>query len=107
MPKDILTATAAAERMELYCRARPSSPTAVRRPNLSIKSGVWVALMGESVQKGIVGFGATVEAALAAFDEQYFRATRPPNEKIAVRAISRYRMQGAKAQKVKSRLLRE
>jgi hypothetical protein len=36
MPKDILTAMAAKERMELYCMAKPGSPGAVRRPQLSI-----------------------------------------------------------------------
>ena len=82
MPKNILSPLAAAERMELYCSAYPGSPSAICRPKLSIQSSVWVALLGESVQKGIVGFGGTVEAALAAFDAEYFntfrqRKTRP------------------------------
>lgn len=106
MPKDILSATAATERMELYCTARPSSPTAARRPRLSIKSGVWVALLGESVQEGIAGFGATLEAALAAFDKQYLKATRPLNEKTAIRVISRNRTHDASARRVKARFLR-
>ena len=72
MPKNILSPLAAAERMELYCSAYPGSPSAICRPKLSIQSSVWVALLGESVQKGIVGFGGTVEAALAAFDLRSF-----------------------------------
>jgi len=89
MPKDILSATAAAERMELYCIARPSSPSAVHHPQLSIRCGVWVALFGESVRDGIAGFGATVESALGAFDEQYLKATRAPKPETAGGAISR------------------
>ena len=106
MPKDILSATAATVHMELYCVARPSSPTAVRRPHLSIKSGVWVALLGESVQEGIAGFGATVEAALAAFDKQYLKSTRPVNQKTTVRVTSRNRTHDASARRVKARFLR-
>src|SRR5207248_8619050 len=76
MSKNILTALKASERMELYYTAHPTSPSAIRRPQLSIRSGVWVALLGESVRKGIAGFGATVEAALRAFDAQYFNNLR-------------------------------
>src|SRR5436190_7661794 len=81
MPKNILSAMAAAERTELYYMAHPGSPSAVRRPKLSIRSGVWVALLGESVRKGIVGLGATVEMALAAFDAQYLKFIRQPETK--------------------------
>jgi hypothetical protein len=83
MPKNILSAMAAAERMELYYRAHPGSPSAICRPQLSIRCGVWVALLGESVQKGIAGFGATVEAALSAFDAEYFNTLRQRETKPA------------------------
>jgi len=83
MPKDILSEAAAAERMELYYTAYPSSPSAVCRPQLSIRCGVWVALLGESVQEGIAGFGLTVEAALSAFDAQYFNTLRQRKTKPA------------------------
>ncbi len=43
----------------------------MRRPNVSRRGNVWVALLGQSVQDGIVGLGRTVEAALRAFDVQY------------------------------------
>ena len=89
MPKNIFSAVAAAERMELYYIAHPGSPSAVRRPQLSIRSGVWVALLGESVRKGIAGFGGTVEAALAAFDAQYFKMIRQPETKPALIGSSR------------------
>ena len=71
---------AAIERAELYFDAHPGSPSAVRRPNLSQRCGTWVALLGSSVKDGIVGFGPNVEAALRAFDAQYFAAIRPPGE---------------------------
>ncbi len=68
----------AMERMELYCAARPGSPSAARRPQLFLRSHLWIALLGPSVEEGIVGIGPTVEAALRAFDAQYFAGLRPP-----------------------------
>ena len=69
----------ALERMESYCAAHPDSPSAVRRPSLSIRSGLWIALLGPSVGEGIVGIGYSVEAALRAFDIRYMAGIRPPN----------------------------
>lgn len=74
--KDIDQAMAAKERAELYFAANPRSPAAVRRPELSIRSGRWVALLG-GIEDGIVGVGSTVETALRAFDAQYLAARRP------------------------------
>jgi hypothetical protein len=64
--------------MELYCELHPGSPSAVRRPRVLFRAGVWMALLGRSVREGIVGFGSTVEAALRAFDSQYLETLRPP-----------------------------
>jgi hypothetical protein len=58
----------------------PGSPVAVRRPRLFSRSGVWIALLGPSVEGGIVGIGSNVEAALRAFDLQYLDSLRPPAE---------------------------
>ena len=69
----------ASERMESYCTAHPDSPSALRRPNLSFRNGLWIALLGPSVGEGIVGFGGSVEAALRAFDAQYNIRLRPPS----------------------------
>ena len=73
-------AAAAMEQMELYCAARPGSPSAVRRPRLSFRSELWIALLGPSIEEGIVGIGPTVAAALRAFDTQYLAGLRPPIE---------------------------
>jgi hypothetical protein len=73
-------ALAAMEQMELYCQAHPSSPSAVRRPRLFVRGDLWVALLGPSVEEGIVGIGSTVTAALRAFDAQYLAGLRPPAE---------------------------
>ena len=85
-------AAAATEQMELYCRARPGSPSAVRRPQLFFRSELWIAVLGLSVEEGIVGIGPTVTAALRAFDAQYLAGLRPPAEMIrecrAVRSVS-------------------
>jgi hypothetical protein len=68
---------AAMEQMELYCEAHPGSPSAVRRPRLFVRGELWIALLGPSVEEGIVGIGATVTAALRAFDAQYLAGLRP------------------------------
>ena len=73
-------ALAAMEQMELYCQAHPGSPSAVRRPRLFVRGDLWVALLGPSVEEGIVGIGSTVTAALRAFDAQYLAGLRPPAE---------------------------
>ena len=66
----------ALEELESYCAAHPNSPSSVRRPALSIRSGLWIALLGPSVEEGIIGIGLTVEAALRAFDTQYMAGLR-------------------------------
>jgi hypothetical protein len=70
------------ERMELYCAAHPGSPAAVRRPQLLIRGQLWIALLGPSVEEGIVGIGPTVEGALRAFDAQYIAGLRPPDRTV-------------------------
>jgi hypothetical protein len=57
--------------IQSYCVVHPGSPSAVRRPQLSSRGDLWIALLGPSVEKGIVGIGPSVEAALRAFDTQY------------------------------------
>ena len=64
--------------MERYCVEHPRSPAALRRPQILIRGRTCVALLGRNITGGIVGFGATVAAALRAFDVQYLRAVRPP-----------------------------
>jgi hypothetical protein len=74
-------AATAAEQLELYCAAHPESPTALRRPQLSVRGDLWIALLGPSLEDGIVGIGPTVAEALRAFDAQYSTGPRPPNER--------------------------
>ena len=74
----------ALEEMRSYWVAHPSSPAAVRLPVLSIRRGLWMALLGPSVEEGIIGIGSTVEAALRAFDTQYLAALRPPVSATAI-----------------------
>ena len=66
--------------MELYCQANPGSPSAAREPRLFRRSDLWIALLGPSVEEGIVGVGQTVETALRAFDAQYLAGLRPPTK---------------------------
>src|SRR6266403_506299 len=95
-------AATATEQMELYCAARPGSPSAVRRPRLSVRSELWIALLGPSIEEGIVGIGPTVAAALRAFDAQYLAGLRPPVEAVrrvgAARRSYRSSKSGAKSQ---------
>ena len=71
---------AAIEQTESYYRAHPGSPAAVRRPQLFFRGELWVAVLGPSVEEGIVGIGPTVAAALRAFDSQYLAGLRPAVE---------------------------
>src|SRR6266852_1842475 len=72
----------AMERMEVYCAAHTGSPSAARRPRLFLRSRLWLALLGPSVEEGIVGIGQTVDAALRAFDAQYLAGLRPPTQAL-------------------------
>jgi hypothetical protein len=65
------------ERIELYYAAHPTGAAALRRPRMTKQGGVWVAILGANIQKGVVGIGPTVEAALRAFDTQYLYRLRP------------------------------
>ena len=66
----------ALEEMQRYCDAHPTTPSAAEHPQLSVRNGVWIALAGPSVSKGIAGFGDTVEAALRAFDARFQLVSR-------------------------------
>jgi hypothetical protein len=74
-------AAAAIEQMDTYCTANPKSPSAMRRPKLFVRSDLWIALFGPSIEEGIVGIGPDVAAALRAFDAQYNAGL--PNETIS------------------------
>jgi hypothetical protein len=84
MSTKFLDTIAARHRAELYYESHPGSPSAVRAPKIFMKSGVWTALLGESVRDGIAGFGPTVETALRAFDQQYLNYLRQPREASAL-----------------------
>ena len=50
---------------------------------------LWIALLGPSVEEGIIGIGPTVAAALRAFDVQYLAGLHPPTEAIGARRAVR------------------
>ena len=79
MTAKYLDKSAAKQRAELYYQLHPGSPSAVRMPKLSVRSGVWIALLGRTVRDGIAGFGPTIEAALRAFDVQYLNTLSQPS----------------------------
>src|SRR6187401_2503262 len=66
--------TPTVEVLEQYCAAHPDSPVAVRRPKLFFRSGTWIAILGDNIEDGIVGFGSSAQAALRTFDLIYRRA---------------------------------
>jgi hypothetical protein len=73
-------AATAMEQMELYCTGHAGSPSSIRRPQLFFRSELWIALLGPSMEEGIVGIGPTVAAALRAFDAQYLTGLCPPSK---------------------------
>jgi hypothetical protein len=77
-------AATASEQMKQYCANHPDSPSALRRPQLFFRGDLWIAVLGPSVEEGIVGIGPTVAAALRAFDAQYLVHSSRPNEKVDV-----------------------
>jgi len=66
----------AMEQIEIYCAAHPGSPAAKRHPQLLFRDQLWIALLGPSVEKGIVGIGHTIEEALRAFDSRYLMTAK-------------------------------
>jgi hypothetical protein len=75
-------AATAAEQMDLYCASHPESPSAVRRPKLFVRGDLWIALLGPTLEDGIVGIGPTVAEALRAFDTQYSIGLGSSNERV-------------------------
>jgi hypothetical protein len=90
----------AIEQTESYCRAHPGSPSALRRPQLIFRGELWIAVLGPSVEEGIVGIGPTVAAALGAFDAQYLAglgpAVDPASKADALRRSPKEDQQGSK-----------
>ena len=76
LPRD-LEQCAMEQRIELYYETHPTGPSAVRRPILTKQGQVWRAVLGSKLRERIVGAGSTVEQALRAFDEEYFKFLRP------------------------------
>ena len=68
------------EQMKNYCLAYPTSPSAVRRPELFPRGDLWIALLGQSLEDDIVGIGPTITDALRAFDAQYLARSRPSTD---------------------------
>ena len=91
---------AAIEQTESYCRADPGSPSAVRRPQLFFRGELWIALLGPTVEEGIVGIGPTVAAALRAFDAQYLAGLRPAIDSVGNIALLRRPHPAARSQRV-------
>ena len=93
----------AIEQMKVYCASHPGSPSAVRRPQLFFRSELWIALLGPTIEEGIVGIGPTVAAALRAFDVQYLAGLRPPVETVGtVGALRRPNTTSPRSQIAKS-----
>lgn len=61
---------------EKYCRAHPLGATALKHPRLVVHRGRYVAFLGRSMNRGVLGFGTSVASALHAFDEIYLSYLR-------------------------------
>lgn len=58
-------------------------PSAVFKPTLSADGSQWCALLGEDLQRGVAGFGDTPEAAMAAFDQAFWKGRTPAAIRLA------------------------
>ena len=47
-------------------------PSVLYRPTLYVDGDKWCALLGENLQTGVVGFGASPDEAMRAFDKAWF-----------------------------------
>ena len=47
-------------------------PSVLYRPTLYVDGDKWCALLGENIQIGVVGFGASPDEAMRAFDTAWF-----------------------------------
>jgi len=59
---------------EEYCALHPGNPAALRHPRILVDRGRYVALLGRTIKRGILGFGSSVTAALRSFDDLYLRS---------------------------------
>lgn len=59
-----------------YCQAHPDSPAAKRHPRVGWDHGRYIALLGRSLDRGIIGFGSSIASALHTFDDLYRKSRR-------------------------------
>ena len=59
-----------------YCQAHPDSPAAQRHPRVGWDHGRYIALLGRSLDRGIIGFGSSIASALHTFDDLYRKSRR-------------------------------
>ncbi len=68
--------------VEKFLEEHPLSPAGRLRPRLGQTSGMWLALLGPSVQEGKVGFGTSPVSALRAFNRGFGRANEQPTVEV-------------------------
>ena len=56
-------------------------PSVLYRPTLYVDGDKWCALFGENIQIGVVGFGASPDEAMRAFDTAWFEKL-PQKDKV-------------------------
>jgi hypothetical protein len=52
-------------------------PSVVYKPTLMADGNMWCALLGENLQVGVAGFGATPAEAMTAFDQAFYKERTP------------------------------
>jgi hypothetical protein len=52
-------------------------PSVLYRPELMVDGDQWCVLLGADLQAGVAGFGDTPAAAMAAFDQAFWKETTP------------------------------
>lgn len=56
-------------------------PSVLFRPTLSADGDMWCVLLGENLQEGVAGFGATPYEAMLNFDQAFYKE-RTPKAKV-------------------------
>lgn len=54
-----------------------TAPHVIYRPKLYLDGNEWCALLGESLQSGVCGFGGSPQLAMADFDKAWYKLQQP------------------------------
>jgi hypothetical protein len=55
-------------------------PSAIYKPTIGRDGNMWIAVLGDNLQEGVVGVGETPDKAMADFDKNWFEPIKPTTQ---------------------------